>query len=218
MSYRLPPAEGYVFDFNGTLFWDERQNREAWDYTATAIRGYPYSDSEFSKLNGRTDRDTVLYFLPEADEETLGYWIVFKESYYKEICIRDGLTLSPGSEAVLGSLKKQGVPMTIATSAPEMNMDWYYPMLRLDRFFKRDKLVVSPPGIPSKPDGAIFRLAMERIGVSPSSCCVFEDSASGIEAAARAGAGYIYRIKGQGHSIPGPGRMIELQSFLDIQP
>ena len=213
----LPPADGYVFDFNGTLFWDEKQNREAWDHTAAALRGYPYSEKEFALLNGRTDRDTVLYFLPDADEETLDYWISFKENYYKELCLRDALPLAPGAERLLGYLKDRNAPMTVATSAPDMNMDWYFPVLRLGRFFDREKMVVSPPGVPSKPDGAIFRLAMDNIGVSPERCCVFEDSLSGIKAADNAGARYICRIKGQGQSIPGPERMIEISSFDDLQ-
>ena len=53
-------ADGIIFDFNGTLFWDEDENREAWDKAAVMIRGKALSDSEFSSLNGRTDEETIL--------------------------------------------------------------------------------------------------------------------------------------------------------------
>ena len=47
MSYRLPSADGIVFDFNGTLFLDERENRESWNMIAVELRGEALSDEEF---------------------------------------------------------------------------------------------------------------------------------------------------------------------------
>ena len=168
-------ADGIIFDFNGTLFWDEDENREAWDKAAVMIRGRALSDSEFSSLNGRTDEETVLYFLPDADIRTIDYWSNEKEKIYKEICLKGNPDLSPGSREFLRRLKEMGVPMAIASSAPKVNMDWYIPYFNLTEFFPLERIIAGRRDIPSKPDGTIFRLAAESIGLPSSRTLIFEE-------------------------------------------
>ena len=189
-------ADGIIFDFNGTLFWDEDENREAWDKAAVMIRGKALSDSEFSSLNGRTDEETILYFLPDADIRTIDYWSTEKEKIYKEICLRGNPDLSPGSREFLRRLKEMGVPMAIASSAPKVNMDWYIPYFNLTEFFPLERIIAGRRDIPSKPDGTIFRLAAESIGLPSSRTLIFEDSESGVKAALDAGCMKVIRIRG----------------------
>ena len=85
MSFRLPNADGYIFDFNGTLFWDSEENREAWSKTFEKFRGSPITDNEFTFLNGRTDEETVLYFAPEKSENERDAIALYKETLYKEL-------------------------------------------------------------------------------------------------------------------------------------
>ena len=75
MSYRLPDADGIVFDFNGTLFPDERENRESWNVIAVMLRGRELSDEEFRLQNGRTDEEMIRFLLPSADEKETEGWI-----------------------------------------------------------------------------------------------------------------------------------------------
>ena len=189
-------ADGIIFDFNGTLFWDEDENREAWDKAAVMIRGKALSDSEFSSLNGRTDEETILYFLPDADIRTIDYWSNEKEKIYKEICLKGNPDLSPGSKELLRMLRDKGVPMAIASSAPKVNMDWYIPYFNLTEFFPLERIIAGRRDIPSKPDGTIFRLAAESIGLPSSRTLIFEDSESGVKAALDAGCMKVIRIRG----------------------
>ena len=159
--YRLPNADGYVFDFNGTLFWDEKQNREAWDETVFLIRGSRLSDDEFAMLNGRNDTDTVRYLLPDADAAMRQQWADRKEMLYKEICLSQELSLSPGSIGLLEALRSRGARMAIASSAPKCNMDWYIPYFNLLSYFPSERIIAGRDDIPSKPDGTIFRIAAE---------------------------------------------------------
>ncbi len=216
MYCRLPNAEGVVFDFNGTLFWDEKQNRESWDETARRIRGTPLSDEEFHSLNGRTDRDTVLYLIPGADDEEIERWSAWKEALYKDICLSSGPQLSPGSEKLLQALKERGVKMAIASSAPECNMAWYIPFFRLERFFPRELIIAGRTDIPSKPDGAIFSLAFSALGIDPSGSIVFEDSLSGVRSALNAGCSQVFRIIGEGVPELGIDGIKEIRSFEEI--
>ena len=118
MLFRLPNADAYIFDFNGTLFWDSEENRKAWSDTFLKYRGKAISDDEFLMLNGRTDEETVLYLAPEKTEEERNEIAEFKERLYKKICLEKKMTLSPGSERILSYLKEKGIPIAIASSAP----------------------------------------------------------------------------------------------------
>ena len=214
--YRLPNADGYVFDFNGTLFWDEKQNREAWDETVFLIRGSRLSDDEFAMLNGRNDTDTVRYLLPDADAAVRQQWADRKEMLYTEICLSQELSLSPGSIGLLEALRSRGARMAIASSAPKCNMDWYIPCFGLDRYFSRDLIIAGRTDIKSKPDGAIYRLAFSSLGTAGSDSIVFEDSRSGVLSALDAGAGTIVRIIGEGISTIDINGIVEIGSFSSI--
>ena len=209
-------ADGIIFDFNGTLFWDEDENREAWDKAAVMIRGRALSDSEFSSLNGRTDEETVLYFLPDADLRTIDYWSNEKEKIYKEICLKGNPDLSPGSREFLRRLKEMGVPMAIASSAPKVNMDWYIPYFNLTEFFPLERIIAGRRDIPSKPDGTIFRLAAESIGLPSSRTLIFEDSESGVKAALDAGCMKVIRIRGPKGMDLSIGGIEEIASFSEL--
>ena len=209
-------ADGIIFDFNGTLFWDEDENREAWDKAAVMIRGRALSDSEFSSLNGRTDEETILYFLPDADIRTIDYWSNEKEKIYKEICLKGNPDLSPGSRELLRMLRDKGVPMAIASSAPKVNMDWYIPYFNLTEFFPLERIIAGRRDIPSKPDGTIFRLAAESIGLPSSRTLIFEDSESGVKAALDAGCMKVIRIRGPKGMDLSIGGIEEIASFSEL--
>ena len=198
MSFPLRTAKGYIFDFNGTLILDEKENREAWRETVRKMRGKPQSDEEFQALNGRTDRETVLYYFPEADDETIEHWIEEKEALYKTLCIEHKLSFAQGAEALLSFLSERNIPIAIASSAPKINMDWYIPYFGLLRFFGRENIIAGRDDIPSKPDGTIFRVAAESIDLNAGDTIIFEDSLSGVRAAIDAGCGCIYRLGREG--------------------
>ncbi|MGL5244126.1 MAG: HAD family hydrolase, partial [Sarcina sp.] len=60
-----------------------------------------------------------------------------------------------------------------------------------------DKIVYDDGTIKSKPDPEIYLKAIEKIGLKPEQCIVFEDALSGIEAAHRAGVGKVFAIASQ---------------------
>ena len=209
-------ADGIIFDFNGTLFWDEDENREAWDKAAVMIRGKALSDSEFSSLNGRTDEETILYFLPDADIRTIDYWSNEKEKIYKEICLKGNPDLSPGSRELLRMLRDKGVPMAIASSAPKVNMDWYIPRFHLLDYFPQDAIIAGRTDIPSKPDGTIFRLALNALGIQGEHAIAFEDSKAGVMSALDAGIAHVYRFRNPGAMPLDMPNVMEIGSFSEL--
>ncbi|MBO8436049.1 MAG: HAD family phosphatase [Spirochaetes bacterium] len=216
MSFQLPNADGYIFDFNGTLYWDSQENKEAWSATFESVRGTPLADDEFALLNGRTDDETVIYLKPDAPCEERAKIADSKELLYKKLCIEHGLELSPGAEEFLSKLKERGAKMAIASSAPKCNMNWYIEEYGLDRFFKLSEIIAGRTDIPSKPNPAIFSLAMSCLGTTPERTIIFEDSASGVKAALDSGVFLVVRIKDPGLDSIRDERVIEVESFSEL--
>ena len=216
MSYLLQSVDGIVFDFNGTLFEDGRENRESWDRISLEIRGKALSDEEFSRYNGRTDRDMVRFFLPGCSDSEADRWSERKEELYKALCIERGLTLRNGSYEIFSKARDMGIRIAIASSAPRMNMDWYIPRFRLLDYFGRSEIIAGRDDIPSKPDGAIFRLALDAIGVSGCHAAAFEDSRAGVLSAMDAGIRTVMRMRDpEAKPLDIPG-IIEIRSFSEI--
>ncbi len=216
MSYRLPNADGIVFDFNGTLFLDERENRESWNMIAIELRGYALSEEEFLRENGRRDDDMVRAILPGVSDDEAERWGCRKEEIYKDLCISRSLDLAPGARQLFEKALSRGMRIAIASSAPKMNMDWYITRFRLLDYFQPSAIIAGRTDIPSKPDGAIFRLALESIGVEGGRAIAFEDSRAGVLSAKDAGISTIYRMRCPGSASLEDPDIIEIGSIEEI--
>lgn len=96
------------------------------------------------------------------------------------------LAALPGAVALLDRLAAAGVPRCVATSsAPDYAHDILVRLALADRF----ACVLTAHDVErSKPDPAIYRLAAERLGVTPERLVVLEDSQVGCRAGVAAGA------------------------------
>ena len=62
----------------------------------------------------------------------------------------------------------------------------------------KSKVVYDDGHIPGKPNPTVFNMAIEKLGVKPEDCIIFEDSAAGVEAAYKAGVSAVYLINSEG--------------------
>jgi HAD superfamily hydrolase (TIGR01509 family) len=180
-----------IFDFNGTLFWDSEFHEEAWNFMAEELRGYKYSKEEINKyMHGKTNREIISYLiqnpLPNEDYEKIA---TKKENLYKEICKqnKDDFILAKGVVELLDELKKNNIPITIATSSDKRNVDFFIENFDLGKWFDTSKIVFNDYSFPSKPAPDIFLKAAANLNLKPEECIVFEDSIVGIESAINAG-------------------------------
>ena len=64
--------EGLIFDFNGVLWWDTRQQEIAWKQFSSEVRGTPFSREEMTvHVHGRNNQHTLEYLTgkPVIDDE-----------------------------------------------------------------------------------------------------------------------------------------------------
>jgi HAD superfamily hydrolase (TIGR01509 family) len=179
-----------LFDFNGTMFLDTAENEAAWQQIITTVAHHHITQAEFKNfLHGSLNEVIVRHFVGEAlSAELVEQYSLEKEKIYRQLCLQmpSGMHLTPGLIPVLEQLKAHHVPMTIASSAMPVNMDFYFDKLQLERWFKRDQVICNDGTLPGKPDPAFYLAAAAKLQVKPEECLVVEDALSGIQAAAAA--------------------------------
>ncbi len=176
-------AEAVVFDFNGTLFFDYRENREDWDEVSLKYRGRKFEESEYNAMMGMTDRMCVRHMMGDPGLEECDAVSREKEEIYRTLVVRHGLAMEEDALTFMKMLKDDGIAVSIASSAPRENMDFYIDYLGLGRLMEKRFITAGRTDIPSKPDPAVFRLSLSALGVPGERAICFEDAPNGLKAA-----------------------------------
>lgn len=184
--------KGILFDFNGTMFFDERFQERSWRTFLEEKIGRSVSDEEFQEyVHGRNAEITFSYFLQkDLTRKQVADLEEEKEQVYRKLCLENpgDFRLAEGLPAFLDALVKRRIPITIATASGRNNVRFFFEHLGLDRWFVLEQVVYNDGTIPGKPEPYIYEKAAQRLGIPVSDCAVFEDAKPGIEAAKRAGA------------------------------
>lgn len=190
--------KGFIFDFNGTLFWDSAYHEQAWQEMALQIRSKELSPEEIrTHLHGRTNSAVIEYLCGrQVDPDEIASIAAQKEEIYRHICLslNGGFRLAAGVPEILTLLKEKQVPMTIATSSELENLHFYFRHFELNRWFDLDKVIYDNGTFPGKPAPDIFLCAAKTLRLLPAECTVLEDSFSGIRSAIAAGIGRIIYV------------------------
>jgi beta-phosphoglucomutase-like phosphatase (HAD superfamily) len=189
---------GIIFDFNGTMFFDTDKNEAAWQAFASQYCHRLITAAEFrEQAHGRTNQSLLEYLFQQQFSPVEIYELSEKkEVIYREMCLQDqaNFHLAPGLCELLDTLRDNQIPRNIATAAQKNNLDFYIQHFQLGKWFDLNLIVYDNGTFPGKPAPDIYRLAADKIGISPAQCIVVEDALSGIRAAQAAGAGKIIAI------------------------
>lgn len=180
---------GVIFDFNGTLFFDNDKHIKAWNAISEKLRNRPITEEELhQRLNGVPNHEIIQYFMNgQATEEDLETYSLLKESYYRRFCWedRDHFHLVDGVLDYFEKLKKAEIPFTIASASIKENIDFFRSSFDLDAWVDPSLLVYDDGRFKNKV--AMFWQAAQNIKVPIEETLVFEDSFSGIKNAYEAG-------------------------------
>ena len=183
-----------IFDFNGTMVFDDKFHEKAWRTFFSETLGREITDREFAdNAHGKTTEDILAYFLGrKIDKSEIDTLEEEKESIYRRLCLESkDYTLVKGLEDFLCCLSANNIPFTIATSSALPNLKFFFSYFGLDRWFDIEKVAYNDGTINGKPAPDIYLKAAEKLGVDIQDCTVFEDAKSGIESAFSAKAGTI---------------------------
>lgn len=178
-----------IFDFNGTLFFDNDKHVLAWGKISKLIRGRGISDEELhEQFNGTPNAKNIQYMMNnQATSEELKKYSLLKEEYYREFCKQDKASfhLVDGAVAFFDKLKELGIPFTIASASIKENIDFFVESFHLDKWMKVDDIIYDNGTYQNKI--AMFKDATLKLNVNIKDCLIIEDSKSGIENAYQAG-------------------------------
>lgn len=183
---------GVIFDFNGTLLFDDPYHDIAWGKVAREVCGQDVDGHELvSKYSGYPNIEILRDISGGTlTDEQLEYYSLRKEALYREIVrsVPGGASLAPGAVELFDYLKEHGIPCVIASASIIQNIEFFVETFHLDRWFDMDHIVYDDNSYKNKE--MMFREALRRIGADEN-VLIFEDSLSGISGAANVGASVV---------------------------
>ena len=210
-----------IFDFNGTCIFDGNLHNRAWQIYIEELTLKDISTGEMNRwIMGKTPKEILEHFLGyELTENTVFQLSEEKERIYRSLLIKEDLPLAPGLEDFLNYLMLARVKKAIATTADQDNMNLYFERYGLEKWFKWEDVILGTGNIPLKPHPDLYLAALKQLDMPPEKVLVFEDSISGVTAAAAAGIRHIIAITGDSKNeelINFPGVMAAVSNFTEL--
>lgn len=181
----MPPF-AVAFDLDGTLIDNNQYHFITWQEFYRKRNRELTMDEYKACFNGRTMTDCVKYVFqqPDMPAEEIERYTNEKESLYREIYAAH-IKPIPGLLSLLELLDQAQIPMVIATSGIQDNIDFLFSHIPIKRFFKR---VIKGSDIThGKPHPEMYQLAAKELGLPAEKCIAFEDATVGITSAGGAG-------------------------------
>lgn len=184
MPLRFAPR-AVIFDIDGTIVDNMHLHAEAFAVFAER-HGLPaLTREDRARLDGRRNSEIFpILFKREVGRDEWQAYEREKEGLYRELS-KGRLLPMKGLHALIELLGQEGIPIALATSAPQLNVEHTLAELGLADAFP---IIVRGDEVArGKPAPDVFIEAARRLGVAAADCLVFEDAPMGIEAAHAAG-------------------------------
>ena len=183
---------GVIFDFNGTLLFDDAYHVVAWDRIAMEVAGKHLTAEQMDTEYAGFPNIEILRRLSGGTlaPDQLEYYSLRKEELYRETVrnVPGGAKLVPGANELFDYLKEHEIPCAIATASIIQNIEFFVETFHLDKWFDMYHIVYDNNTYKNKI--MMFRDACDRISTHEN-ILIFEDSLSGITCAAEIGASIV---------------------------
>jgi beta-phosphoglucomutase len=174
--------KAFIFDMDGTLCDNIPYHEVAWMQFLKNNKIDVSLEEMRVKMQG-TGFDSMPRFFGQLTDNQILTFISEKENLYHEL-YRPHLKYRPGLVDFLEKARAKGIEIGLGTAADRSNVDFTLDGLGIRHFF--EKIISMEDVSRGKPDPEVFLKCAEGLGVLPENCLVFEDSATGLEAAMRA--------------------------------
>lgn len=176
-----------IFDLDGVIVDTAKYHYIAWKRLSNEL-GFDLTEEENEKLKGISRMDSLEILLnlgnKKFDEKTKIELAEKKNKWYVEyISEMNESELLPGVKEFIYTVKNSGIK--IALGSVSKNAKTILNHINLTSYF--DSIIDGTKIVKAKPNPEVFLKAAEELNISPANCVVFEDAASGIEAAINAG-------------------------------
>jgi len=174
-----------IFDIDGTIVDNMALHAEAFAMFADR-HGLPaLTSADRARLDGRRNSEIFpILFKRDVPREEWQAYEAEKEGLYRQLSL-GRLRPMKGLARLLARLVANTIPMALATSAPEPNVNHTLAEIGLADAFP--VIVRGDQVARGKPAPDVFLEAGRRLGVTAADCLVFEDAPMGVVAAQAAG-------------------------------
>ena len=177
-----------IFDFNGTLFFDNDKHMKAWSAVSMRLRNCPITDEELHvHVNGKCNEQIIDWMVPGLDSQENKKYSLLKEEYYRTFCKEDvqNFHLVKGAETFFDMLKEKNIPFTIASASIWENIHFFIQSFDLNHWIETEQFVYDDGTYEDKKQ--MFLDAAKKLNTNIEDILIIEDSISGIEKAYEAG-------------------------------
>lgn len=180
----MQKKRAFIFDMDGTLVDNMQHHAIAWQAALKDFGLECTMEQVHEKAFGKTNEALARFFGKELTEEFSKAFAKAKEVRYREL-YRPDLSPIAGLIPFLDEALAQAIPMSIGTGSRQVNTDFVVDGLGIRHYFS--DITTAEKVKNGKPNPETFLICAEALGVAPEDCVVFEDVASGAEAAMHAG-------------------------------
>ena len=177
-----------LFDIDGTLTHSDHLH---FDVFQSFLKekgfngGIPIDETFFkTRISGGHNPDIFLDLFPELPESARDAMIEEKEARFRAMAAEQ-LEPLKGLPRLCDLLRSRGIRRAAVTNAPRANAELMIRAVGLDGFF--EELIIGAECVRAKPDPEPYLEGLRRLGCAAEDAIAFEDSPSGMRAAAAAG-------------------------------
>jgi beta-phosphoglucomutase len=172
-----------LLDLDGTLVHTNPVHLEAWRDTL-GPHGLHIDQAYYvERISGRRNHDIVRELFPGISDADNLEIRRRKEARFRDLAV--DLVPLAGAPELLAWARAHDVLSALVTNAPRANAEVVLRRAGLEG--RLDAIVLAEDAGAGKPDPAPYRLALARLGATPATALAFEDSPTGVIAAAAAG-------------------------------
>jgi HAD superfamily hydrolase (TIGR01509 family) len=176
--------KGLIFDFDGLILDTELPNLQAWQNVYREF-GQELPFDKYVLTVGTDEKAfnplTYLHQLTGNGFDSREAATLHDKLLFKYISTSD---LMPGVRQYLQDAKTAGINVAIASSSTQTWVLGHVERLNCRDYF--DAIVTADSIYPAKPDPAVYRVALDQLGIFPKEGIAFEDSVNGVRAARQA--------------------------------
>jgi len=179
-------TKALIFDFDGLILETEAPVYRSWCEVYERF-GLKLPLAEWGQIVGTADAEhfNPLTRLEGLLGKLLDHDRILQERRKREMEMINSQTVMPGVETYLQDAKAMGLKLGVASSSSRTWVEEHLKRLGLNHYF--DCIHTADDVVRTKPDPALFNLALQTLKISPEDAIVFEDSPNGIMAAMGAG-------------------------------
>jgi len=170
--------KGVIFDLDGVVVDTVLLHFKAWKQMFGEY-GKKFSFEDYKKkVDGIPRINGARAILSDLPDRELKKAAEKKQKYYLEFLNQKGVKIYQDAPELTKKLREKGVKIAVISSSK--NCRYVLRKAGVNKFI--DVIIGGSEITKGKPDPQIFLIALQRLGLKPSECIVFEDSKLGVSA------------------------------------